>query len=231
MNFITRAIKKSKEKRLARKAEEQRLKQLFENFAEETRPFVSKAPNNPEAALFRLCWKRAIVLQDIYEGQENNSEKIYLYGQFRQIAANYYSRVAPENAYGRIPLKISVEALMKMQTKELKRMQPSNQNKLKRNLELACIYLGIDTVEKKPYIGQTTGNPETRWKEHRNNGSGPFKNGASYATWKILKENVTKEKLNELESYYIGLYNTYDNGHNETSGNDWQAYERGKNKV
>jgi len=231
MNFIIRAIKKVKERRLAEKAENQRLLQLFEKFIEETRPFVPKSPKNPDAALFRLCWKRAIVLKDIFGKQDINSEKIYLYEKFQHIAANYYSRFAPENAYGIVPLKISGEARIKMQNKELERMTPSSQKKIKKNLKLACIYIGIDTIEKKPYIGQTTGNPESRWKEHRNNRSGPFKNGASYATWKILEENVPPNKLNELESYYIGLYNTYDNGHNETSGNDWQAYERGKNKA
>ena len=231
MNFITKAIKKAKEKRLAEKAEKQRILQLFEKFVIETKPFVPKSPQNPKAALFRLCWKRAIVLQDIYEKQNNNSDKVHLYDKFRHLAANYYSRVAPENAYGRVPLKISGEARMKMQLKELERMNPSQQKKLKKNLKLACIYVGIDTIEKKPYIGQTTGNPESRWKEHRNNGTGPFKNGASYATWKVLKENVPPNKLNELESYYIGLYNTYENGHNETYGNDWQFYEKGKNKT
>jgi hypothetical protein len=171
MNFISRAILKAKKTRLAKKAEKERFNRLFLDFAEETRPYVLKSPKNPKAALYRLYWKRAIVLKDIYEKQ-NNSEKIYLYQKFREIAANCYSRVAPENAYGRIPLKISAEARLKMQFKELERMQPHFLNKRKRNKELACIYLGIDTKQQKPYIGQTTGNPETRWQEHRNTGTG-----------------------------------------------------------
>jgi len=227
MKFIVNAIKKAKERRLAKKAEKQRLNQLFDSFAEETRPFVPKAPNNPLAALYRLCWKRAIVLQDIYNEEGNNPEKVNLYKQFQKIAVDRYSPIAPENAYGRVYLKINGEAQKKMKIQELKRMQPDRQSKIKRNLELSCIYRGKDTIQQKSYIGQTSGNPETRWKEHRSNGSGPFKNGASYATWTVLKEKVPKAKLDELESYYIGFYNAYDDGHNETCGNDWQAYQRG----
>ena len=110
-----------------------------------------------------------------------------------------------------------------MRIKEQKRLQSSIQIKKKKDRKLACIYLGEDNIEHKPYIGQTNGNPEKRWKEHRNNGTGPFKNGASYAKWIVIEENVQKTKLNELESYYIGFYNAYVNGHNENKGNDVQA--------
>jgi hypothetical protein len=128
-------------------------------------------------------------------------------------------------------LQISAEARYKMRIQELKRMQPGNQNKLKQKIDLACIYLGIDNIQNKPYIGQTSGNPESRWKEHRNICSGPFKNGAKYATWKILEESVPPSKLNKLEAYYIGLYDAYENGHNDNTGNDWEAYERGKRNL
>jgi hypothetical protein len=99
MNFIVNAIKKAKEKRIAAKEEKQRLNNLFDNFARETKPLVPKSPRNPTAALYRLCWKRAVVLEDIFSEDENNKEKIYLYQKFQKIAANHYYPIAPENAY------------------------------------------------------------------------------------------------------------------------------------
>ena len=152
MNFIVRALKKAKEKRLAAKAERQRLNNLFDKFARETRPLVPKAPRNPEAALYRMCWKRAIVLEDIYTENGDDRAKVFLYKEFQQIAADRYAPIAPENAYGKIYLKITGEARYKMRILEIKRMQPDAQNKLKRNLDLACIYMGIDNKQNKPYI-------------------------------------------------------------------------------
>lgn len=227
MQFILNAIKKAQKRRSAKKAEKKLLNHLFDRFAKETLPLVPKAPKNPEAALYRHCWKRAIVLHEIFAELGNSPEKVYLYKQFQEIASDCYSPIAPENAYGHVRLELSSKAHYKMRIQELNRVQPAQQTKNSRNHALACIYLGKDNIQYKPYIGQTSGNPETRWKEHRSTGSGPFKAGATYATWKVLEENVPESKLDELEAYYIGLYNAYDAGHNDKCGNDWRAYERG----
>ena len=63
MNFIVTALKKAKDKRLAAKAERQRLNSLFDKFTRETHPLVPKAHRNPEAALYRMCWKEPLFLK------------------------------------------------------------------------------------------------------------------------------------------------------------------------
>jgi hypothetical protein len=77
-------------------------------------------------------------------------------------------------------------------------------------------------------VGQTLEAPERRWIQHRAEGTGPFKRGAQYVEWKVIRGEVQPAKLNELESYYIGLFNAYENGHNDNRGNDSMAYERGR---
>ncbi|MCK7518844.1 MAG: GIY-YIG nuclease family protein [Ignavibacteriales bacterium] len=110
---------------------------------------------------------------------------------------------------------------------ELKRLKPTQENKSK-GIWLACIYVGYDTLANKPYIGKTIGEPEYRWKEHRSCGTGPFKNGSSYAKWEVIRENVDLKELDKLESYFIGSYNSFEDGHNDNRGNDLTEYEKGK---
>lgn len=147
--------------------------------------------------------------------------------EFQKLAAKEYYKIAPKNAYGTVRLSLSVEAHKRMRAEELDRLNPSDELKTKRNINLACIYIGYDSDNKKPYVGQTIGDPEFRWKEHRINGTGPYKKGAFYADWKIVKGNVALTELDEYESFYIGYFNSYEVGHNENKGNNWQAYERG----
>ena len=79
MNFISDYLKKLKKKRIAQKVEEKKLNMLFDAFVDETRPLVPKAKKYPQAALYRLCWKRAIVLSDIYSESNDEKEKsIYI---------------------------------------------------------------------------------------------------------------------------------------------------------
>ncbi len=46
--------------------------------------------------------------------------------------------------------------------------------------------------------------------------------------WKVIEGGIDPAKLDERESYYIGLYNANTEGYNDTSGNDRKAYERGQ---
>ena len=223
MGFISKAINKYKIK----KAKLEEIKLRFEHFVQHTRPLVPKAPRYPEAALYRYVWKRAVVLQHIYTRLLKDEEKANKYKIYQELAAKIYFSVAPENAYGKVNLKLSSEASSKMIEKELQRLFPDKKKKSDRKLHLACIYVGYDNKENKPYIGKTIGIPEHRWREHRLQGTGPFKNGALYANWEILAENVSIKELENLEAYYIGLYDAYDNGHNENRGNSWQDYDRG----
>ena len=227
MKFIKKIINNWKKEREATKERKARIKAMFEEFVAETIPLVPKAPKYPEAALFRHVWKRACVHQTIYQEIHKNEERALIYSEFRRLAAKRYFPVAPENAYGKVHLKLSPEALKKLIEQELNRLYPRDETNSKRNIDKACIYVGFDSENNKPYIGQTIGDPEYRWKEHRVSGTGPFKKGASYASWKVIKENVSLNELDELEAYYIGFYNAFEDGHNETKGNNWQSYERG----
>jgi len=58
--------------------------------------------------------------------------------------------------------------------------------------------------------------------------TGPFKDGEKYVAWGVLEREVHPTKLNEREAYYIGYYDAYRSGYNETTGNDWVAYQRGQ---
>jgi len=229
MKFIKRIIDNWKKEREARKERKARIEAMFEDFVAETRPLVPKAPKYPKAALFRHVWKRACAYEYIYQKIYKNEERALIYSEFRKLAAMRYWPVAPNNAYGKVQLKLSPEAYAKLTEKELARLNPKDELKSKRDVNKACIYVGFDSEQNKPYIGQTIGGPEYRWKEHRVNGTGPFKKGASYANWEVIKENVSLNELDELEAYYIGYYNSFADGYNETKGNDWQSYERGVN--
>ena len=70
------------------------------------------------------------------------------------------------------------------------------------------------------YIGKTVKEPESRWVQHRKMGTGPYKNGADYAEWKIVRGNLPQRKLDYRELYFIGYYNTYQEGYYEQGKND-----------
>ncbi|MBI2640199.1 MAG: GIY-YIG nuclease family protein [Candidatus Sungbacteria bacterium] len=213
-----------KKKRAERAIERKRLNDLFEKFLIETRPLTPKASKYPEAALLRHAWKRAAILAYLFKDIPN-SEKDYLYKNFAEIAAKKYYRIAPEGAYGKIPLKIARDVASKLLEKEKELLFPQKIVPA-RSRELACIYLGIDD-HGRYYVGQTLDAPEFRWVQHRANNTGPFKKGATYVEWKVLERNVDQSDLNRKESYYIGLYNSVTNGYNDTRGNDLVAYEKG----
>jgi len=88
---------------------------------------------------------------------------------------------------------------------------------------LACIYIGTCEKTGRVYIGQTVGPPRFEGFSIVVAGTGPFKKGALYVQWRTLEGPVDPAKLNERESYYIGLYNADQEGYNDTKGNDWKA--------
>lgn len=87
-----------------------------------------------------------------------------------------------------------------------------------------CIYMHINVINHKVYIGQTNRKPEYRW----NNGKGYmsqkyFWNDIEKYGWNnfdhlILKDNLTKEEADNLEKYYINRYRAGDEkyGYNGT---------------
>lgn len=195
---------------------------VFAQFVRESKPTCPKHKGYAEATLFRHVWRRAVVLQ--VHLAETEEEKNVL-GKIQEIAARNYYACAPTNAYGKVKLQITPNQIMEYIKRE--QSKPGNQKHWDTK-KFACIYLGI-TKDRKMYIGKTVKEPETRWVQHRKMGTGPYKNGADYAEWKIVRGNLPLKKLDYWESYFIGYYNTYKEGYNERPGNDTSAYDQGKN--
>lgn len=91
------------------------------------------------------------------------------------------------------------------------------------------IYKATNKVNGKCYIGQTRHSLEFRKSQHlrhaRNNGSTHFyqairKYGADNFSWEILCSTNNKDRLNELETFFITKYNSIENGYNMVDGGD-----------
>lgn len=90
---------------------------------------------------------------------------------------------------------------------------------------MGCIYKITNMINQKSYIGQTMQTLETRINKHFSR-SQTATTGIDYAIGKYGKENFSVEQLcecdnsqmDELERYYIQLYDTYNNGYNLTLG-------------
>jgi predicted GIY-YIG superfamily endonuclease len=81
------------------------------------------------------------------------------------------------------------------------------------------IYAAYTVEDGKWYVGQTIGNPEKRFLEHRKQKTGPFRTGQEIVSWSVLEANVSGEALNAREAYWIKQKNAYTLGHNMTKGN------------
>lgn len=94
------------------------------------------------------------------------------------------------------------------------------------------IYCFTNKINNKKYIGQSIQLKE-RYNQHKRNHLNPDdksynssfyrairKYGFENFNYEILEDNdsLTKEELNELEIYYINLYDSFKNGYNETQG-------------
>lgn len=88
-----------------------------------------------------------------------------------------------------------------------------------------CVYMHINKLNQKKYIGQTCQKPEKRWQ----NGKGYFHNkyfsraiqkyGWDNFEHNILYTNLTKEEADEIEKSLIQKYNTINpNGYNAKEG-------------
>lgn len=91
------------------------------------------------------------------------------------------------------------------------------------------IYLITNLINGKQYVGQTIRDVNIRYKEHLEEALYTNRNlhlynsirkyGISNFKLDIIETNIFDEKtLNEKEIYYIQLYNTYENGYNNTKG-------------
>jgi predicted GIY-YIG superfamily endonuclease len=217
---IAKAAAERADARAKAAAERADLQRRFEDFLSETEPFVSESAH-PKAALYRHAWKRAAVLGTIYQ---NDPVRVAHYQQLEKLAGEQYFKVAPETVYGKAPLRMSGKTGTRLLEMEMQRLFPRREKQVAR--PLACIYIGTCN-QGRVYVGQTVDMPESRWLQHRHNRTGPFKKGEPYVRWEVIEGGINPTKLNERESYYIGLYNAHKNGYNETQGNDWRAYQRG----
>jgi hypothetical protein len=198
--------------------------EAFRAFVEDSKLSCPKDKGYPDATLYRHIWRRAVVLQT-HIAQTDQEKQILK--NIREIAARNYYACAPQNAYGTVALKITPNQIFEYLKREQSQTKNTNHWDTK---HFACIYVGR-TKDGRMYVGKTINEPERRWVEHRKMGTGPFKDGKDYAEWSVVRGNVQLEELDYWEAYYIGYYNTYEEGYNENPGNDKTAYAQGKNDA
>jgi len=93
---------------------------------------------------------------------------------------------------------------------------------------MGYIYLITNNITKKQYVGQTKFDDDRRIKEHLQEAllgrrnlhlyNSIRKYGWENFTVTHLEDNVDESDLDRLEMYYIGLYDTFRNGYNNTIG-------------
>lgn len=87
-----------------------------------------------------------------------------------------------------------------------------------------CIYKHTLIETGQVYIGQTN-NIKNRWKPSAYKNCVKFYNAIQTYGWdsfkhEIIIDNLTLEEANKLESFYINLYDSINNGFNLTTGGD-----------
>jgi len=232
LGLLSKIFGENEEQRKARLEKElivKKAEEKFNEFYDQTgdQPIFTptgKINRNITANRYRIIWRRAVVRHAIFEKLKKETE-CNVYEELAKIAENRYNNKAPINKYGKVELGLSENQGIKLWKQEMKLLFPGKETVAQK--EYSCIYLGIDNKENKPYIGQTVNEPELRQLQHRKSKTGPYKNGATYVEWKILKENVALNELDYWESKFIGSYNSFEKGHNDNKGNDSLAYLEG----
>lgn len=91
-----------------------------------------------------------------------------------------------------------------------------------------CIYVHTNITNGKVYVGQTIGSTyeecnASRWDSGNGYKGQQFFDAIKKYGWngfkhEIIKTGLSQEEANQLESYYIGKYDAYENGYNCTFG-------------
>lgn len=94
---------------------------------------------------------------------------------------------------------------------------------------MGFIYLITNDINDKKYVGLTSGTVKARWEKHCSNA----KLGIDYAIYRAMRKygiehfsvsTIDEEQdfqiLSEREQYWIQVYDTYNNGYNETLGGE-----------
>lgn len=103
------------------------------------------------------------------------------------------------------------------------------------------IYLIINQINDKKYVGQTIQKPQDRWKSHIHKTFNPNmainhamkKYGIENFKFEVIDECLTRDELNEAESKWIEYYDTFLGvGYNCTSGGEgYVVSEESKKKM
>lgn len=94
-------------------------------------------------------------------------------------------------------------------------------------MRYGIIYKITNILNNKVYIGQTIMTLKSRWNKHKSksrySNEGLYGAMQKYGIENFIIEEIIKcpvEELNNLERYYISLYNSYEDGYNRTLGGD-----------
>jgi hypothetical protein len=123
--MIGKLFKRWREVRAATAAERAQVELKFESFVRETLPLVPTASKNPVAALYRHAWKRAAVLEILYQRNADEAQAA-LYREFQKLTSKQYYRVAPVGPYGPIRLRIEAAAANRLLQEETRRLSPGS---------------------------------------------------------------------------------------------------------
>jgi hypothetical protein len=101
----------------------------FESFLRDTEPFVTQGSKYRDAALYRHAWRRAAILEYLYDKFSDNDPddqaNVEKYRMFKKLAEGKYDRVAPTNAYGKVRLGIGEKAVKRLLDFEIGRLLPT----------------------------------------------------------------------------------------------------------
>lgn len=202
---------------------------------------------------WRYVWRRCVIIEYVRDGYfiDRSNEDIdndvivniqqsglnhlpnskYL-SEIQSIAKNNYRFYAPRTGYERefVPaLRLTTKQIVKLAKEEListteldEICQPT------KKIGQGFIYIGKCTAGRC-YVGQTTKEPESRWLQHRQSLTGPYKQGTEHVKWEVIKVCKATE-LDYFESYFIGIYDSFNNGYNDNQGNHLDAYLEGSSK-